>query len=176
MCANLGVAFASSGRRVLAISCDLRAPTLHQYFNEVSQYGLLTVLAGSATLKQAAQVVNLGGITREEGFLALLANDQLFPDPAVLFESAGLERMIAEARQHYDVILLDSPPVLVASETIALGRQADVLLMVAKLGSVTRDDARRALQRLRDARLAPFGLVVTAVNDDPYGAYGYGGS
>jgi Mrp family chromosome partitioning ATPase len=84
--------------------------------------------------------------------------------------------MIAEARQHYDVILLDSPPVLVASETIALGRQADVLLMVAKLGSVTRDDARRALQRLRDARLAPFGLVVTAVNDDPYGAYGYGGS
>jgi capsular exopolysaccharide synthesis family protein len=176
VCANLGVAFASSGRRVLAISCDLRAPTLHQYFNEVSSYGLLTVLASGATVKQAAQVINLDGITREDGFLAILANDQLFPDPAVLFESPSLGRVIDEARKNYDIVILDSPPVLVASETIALGRQADVVLMVAKLGSVTRDDARRALQRLRDARLAPFGLVVTAVNTDPYGVYGYGGN
>lgn len=177
VCANLGVAFASSGRRVLAISCDLRAPTLHHYFNDASAYGLLTVLASGATVEQAAQVIPLNGaMTHEAGSLAILANDQLFPDPAVLFESPSLGRLIEEARQHYDIILLDSPPVLVASETIALGRQADVLLMVAKLGSVTRDDARRSLQRLRDARLAPFGLVVTAVSDDPYGAYGYGGN
>jgi receptor protein-tyrosine kinase len=177
VCANLGVAFASSGRRVLAISCDLRAPTLHQYFNDTSSFGLLTVLASGATLEQAAQVVSLnGGMTREAGTLAILANDQLFPDPAVLFESPSLGRLIEEARRHYDIILLDAPPVLVASETIALGRQADVVLMVAKLGSVTRDDARRSLQRLRDARLAPFGLVITAVNVDPYGSYGYGGN
>jgi capsular exopolysaccharide synthesis family protein len=172
--ANLAVALASSGKRVLAISADLRAPTLHEYFGERGSEGVLDVLSGEVELGAAAHTVSLdGAVSRTEGMVALLSNEQRFSDPAVLWQSAAMGRLLDLARANYDVVLLDSPPLLASGDASVLTQRADALLLVARVDRLTRDQARRALGQLRAAGSTPLGLIVTGVRaDETYGAYG----
>ena len=171
--ANLAMAMASSGKRVLAISADLRKPSLYAYFPEASRAGLLDVLSGRRDLTDATGFVSLNGSTATGGRLGLLATDSRFRDPARLFESADIGLVLDEARLEYDVILVDSPPLLQTPEASIIAGLADANLIVGRAGALTRDDAHRALERLATANAKTLGVIVSDARERR-ASYGYG--
>jgi receptor protein-tyrosine kinase len=175
--ANLAAALATSGRRVLAMSVDIRSPTLHQYFGRHGDAGVIDVLSEEATLSDAARYAPLNGRAgTHAGEVALLSNDRHFSDPAVLYQSGAMKRLLEDARSRYDVVLLDAPPLLYAGEASVLAQQADAVILVSRVDQVTRDEARRAMALLRAAGVDPLGIIVTNVSadEDVYSGYGYG--
>jgi succinoglycan biosynthesis transport protein ExoP len=192
--ANLGHALSVVGKKVLVISADLHNPALHEYFSatpihrvdgadkdagpryrETTQSGgLVQVLGGEMTLSEAARVYPMTPLERTSGgSLAVLANEGRFFDPAVLFNSASMRTLLSEARQKYDVIILDTPPLLANSDAVLLAQGADAVVLVARLDRLTRNQARRANRILATARIHPIGVIVSGGDPDGYG-YGYG--
>jgi capsular exopolysaccharide synthesis family protein len=171
--ANLAAALASSGRNVLALSADLRSPTLHEYFGRRHDDGLIQVLAGERRLKDAARFVSMNGGTPPGHALALLGSAERIFDPAVLFQSKAMENLLNEAKLSYDFIIIDAPPLLAAADATVLAQQGDTLLLVARLGGVTRQDASRTLRVLQMAEISAIGVVAIG-HPDPDEGYGYG--
>jgi polysaccharide biosynthesis transport protein len=171
--ANLAAAYASTGKRVLAISADLRAPALHRYFGlPQANHGLLDYLTSQASLEDVVQSVTVEGTSRS-GALCVLADDHRFADPALVLSSPRMERLLAEARAAFDIVLIDGPPILAATEASLLARDCDGVMIVSRIGLSTRDAVRRARTVLANANARLVGIVVTDA-DVPAAAYGYG--
>ena len=175
--ANLAAALAASGHNVLAVSADLRSPSLHKYFANHESDGLLDVLSGETTLEKAAIPIALEGdmVMKTGGRLSLLANDRSFSDPIVLFQSIAMANLLKEAQARFEIVLFDAPPILTNADTYVLAKKTDALLLVARLDRITRSQARRAAHELRTAEITPLGLIITGIRtrDEAYG-YGYG--
>ena len=103
----------------------------------------------------------------------MLATDARFRDPARLFESADIGHVFDEARKHYDVILIDSPPLLQTPEASIIAGLADASLLVGRVGTLTRDEAHEALDRLTTAHAKTLGVIVSNAREKRT-AYGYG--
>lgn len=197
--ANLALAIASSGRRVLAISADAHRPSLGEYFEEPQEsdeeneavegasgapvrvgqlngvFGMVDVLAGVVPLEKAVWNIHLNGAAaRPGGTLDVLAGGRQFADPAVLYQSGAMRRLLDQATKQFDVVIVDTPPILAGGESAALAQHGDALLIVASVDRLTRNGARRAARLLQAARLAPVGLIVTGRNIERELAYGYG--
>ena len=171
--ANLAMAMATSGKRVLAISADLRKPSLHDYFPGSSRAGLLDVLSGRLDLRDATGWVSLNGSSATGGRLGMLASDARFRDPARLFESTDIGLVLDQARLEYDIVLIDCPPLLQTPEASIIAGIADGSLIVGRAGGLTRDDAQHALERLSTAKASPLGVIVSNARERR-ASYGYG--
>jgi Mrp family chromosome partitioning ATPase/capsular polysaccharide biosynthesis protein len=134
--------------------------------------GLVQVLGGEVTLSSAARPIPLSVTERGRGgSLHLLANSSTFFDPTVLLSSRSMREFLEEARRTFDVVILDTPPVLANADATALAQEADVLVVVARLDHLTKHQARRAAQIIAAARLRPSGVIVTG--DVEQSVYGY---
>ena len=199
--ANLAHALSVTGKNVLAVSADLHNPTLHEYFGITSPdaasaavlqridaartpstkpgparsaSGLVQVLAGEVALNDAVRIIGLSQRERASGgSLALLANSSTFFDPAALFSSGQMQRFLQQAKQKYDVVVFDTPPLLANADAALLAQSADVLVMVARLNHLTRNQARRAVRVMGAAHISPTGIIVTGDIDEPSYGYGY---
>lgn len=172
--ANLAGALAATGLRVLAISADLHSPGLLNYYqaSRGDELGLVDVLERNVRLEEAAVRVSVAGrSTGRIGVVDVVANDTVFPDPAVLFQSAEMADMLASARHRYDAIVIDAPPLLYTAEASLLARLADGLILVAGLKILSRQQAERANRMLGTMKLSPLGVIVTGlkVAEDDYG-------
>lgn len=186
--ANLAHALSVMGKRVLAVSADLHNPSLHEYFSEPSERaliatrsaraggpaGLVQVLAGERALADAVRPISLTPAERlGGGSLHLLADRTTFFDPAVLFTSRPMGAFLKQAKQQYDIVLFDTPPLLANADASLLAQEADILIMAARLEHLTRNQARRAAAMMTAARLHPTGLIVMGVQDQAEYGYGY---
>jgi capsular exopolysaccharide synthesis family protein len=174
--ANLAGAFASSGMRVLAISADLHAPTLHEYFNQEhrARPGLIEVLARQVRADEAAVEATLAGPSSARGgSLHIIGNERVFSDPATLFQSPMMGSLLDWARQKFDVVVLDAPPLLYTAEASLLGRLADGLILVARINHLTRNEAMRASRLLQTVQIRPTGVIMSGAKSADLG-YGYG--
>jgi capsular exopolysaccharide synthesis family protein len=175
--ANLAVAFASAGRRVLIISADLRSPSLHEYFGLAPGHGegLLEALWGERALAETAEPIQLDGAgASDRGGISLLATRHRPSDPASLVHSNALAKLIEDARNNFDVILIDSPPLLIGAEATALARRSDGLLIVSRIGTLMRGQAHRAAKVISSAAIVPVGVIVTGrLEGDTGYRYGY---
>ena len=169
--ANLALAEANAGRRVLVIEADLRKPRVAQYLGLPGDVGLTQVLGGRATLLQAAQQ---GPSSR----LWCLAAGPLPPNPYEMIHSAQMAAVLREARGHYDTVLVDAPPLLPVADGLELARQADGVLCVVRAKHAPAASVARAHALLTSAGLTHLGVVfnaVSAAEDEGYSGYeGYG--
>lgn len=173
--ANLANAFAASGMKVLAISADLHAPGLHEYYGMSGRTrpGLAEVLAGEVKMADAIGPVDAPGIPTLRGRVDLLANNRVFSDPAILLQSSAMKQLLATARRTYDAVVIDSPPLLHTAEASLLARLTDGLILVARLDHITLGEARRAMRILATMHVEPVGVIVGGVKGEA-NAYGYG--
>jgi succinoglycan biosynthesis transport protein ExoP len=173
--ANLAAAIAQTGRNVLAVSGDLRAPTLHEYFQTKPIDGLVGALAGDMTFERATQRVDIGanGASGPGGRLSLLASSRRVIDPAFLFQSQAMTRVIDQAEEQFDVVVIDTVPLLSAPEATVLAKRADAVVLVAAIDVVTRTDSKRTLQMLQVAGARAAGIVVTGGGSHDVPSYGY---
>ncbi len=169
--ANLAVTFARGGARVLLVDCDIHRPRLHRVFRASRSPGLMDLLrCGSADSPLPAAVNHRLAAIRRTGIdgLSLLpcgADAQQTPE---LLEPATLRGLLKQLRVDFDVILLDTPPVLVSADAATLAASADGVIMVVRAGQTDRRAAELARHRVVSAG----GRVLGAVLNDPDGVLG----
>jgi receptor protein-tyrosine kinase len=180
--ANLARAFAVAGQRVLAISADVHSPTLHLVLlpepsNDPS-VGIVEVLADRLPLDGSARRHHVAGPGGMPSHVAVLANGRRFPDPSILFQSRVMEDVLAKARELYDIVLIDAPPMLAKAEAALLASRADGMILVTRNSFVTRQQAHEVSRMLQASAIKPLGLVVVVGRGESagrYDAYGYYG-
>lgn len=168
--ANLGIALARAGKRVVLVSADLRKPRLQEFFNVQNGFGLTNVLAGERTVTQA--------LAQPRGFanLKLMPSGPVPGNPAELLTSNGMRAALADLEKQGDFVLIDTAPVLVVADALVLTRLVDAVILVADAQRTSKaavDQARHQLHQV-DARI--IGSVLN--NLDPRkasGYYAYGG-
>jgi Mrp family chromosome partitioning ATPase len=108
--------------------------------------------------------------------VSVLANARRFPDPSILYQSEVMEKLLDAARKSFDVILMDSPPLLANAESALLATRADGFILASRAGMLTRVQARQAAKTLEAAALRPLGIIVTGrpTSEGAYYGYGYG--
>jgi capsular exopolysaccharide synthesis family protein len=166
--ANLGVVFAQAGERVVLVSCDLRRPRIGEFFELDEQAGLTCVLAGRRTLEEV--LLPVPGVDR----LSLLPAGPVPPNPAELLNSASAQAIFARLRDDFDLVLIDSPPVLPVTDAAILSQHADATLMLAAAGQTRRGDLHRAVEKLDQVGATILGIVLNKVTRNTGRNYGYG--
>jgi polysaccharide biosynthesis transport protein len=155
--ANLGVVFAQAGERVAIVSCDLRRPRIGEFFGLDEKEGLTNVLLGERTLEET--VLPVPGFDR----LSLLPAGPVPHNAAELLNSAWTRDVFAWLRDRYDLVLIDSPPVLPVTDATILAQYADATLLVVAAGQSRRADLHRAAEKLGQVRTRVVGIVLNKV-------------
>ncbi len=166
--ANLGVALASSGARVIIVCCDLRRPRVHEFFGLTNTTGFTSVLLGEIPLSASLQSVP--GQKR----LALLASGPPPPNPSELLASQRTAEVLAALRSECDVVLVDSPPVLPVTDSLVLSRAVDATILVGTAGRTTSKEYHRAVELLRQVDAPVIGSVLNGVDEEGLYGFGYG--
>ncbi len=165
---NLALAVAEKGKSVLVIDADLRRPVIAHETGLESAAGLTTILIGRATLEGVVQPWG------EHGRLHVLTSGELPPNPSQLLDSPAMHDLLDEAATTYDLVVVDSPPVLPVIDASVLGRRVDGVLLVVGLRHVRRQQVRNALAAIKAVGATPLGLVATNAVDDGAGSpYSY---
>lgn len=178
--ANLAVALARAGQRVILVDLDLRRPYLDKFFDLRGRPGVTQVALGKAPLAESLVRVPLAPVepgvngNTPLGALAVLGSGPIPPDPGEFVASARLSEVLLELRELSDVLLIDAPPLLQVGDALTLSAKVDAAIIVTRLDVLRRpmvDEVHRLAASMPAARL---GFVVTgAESEDPYG-YGYG--
>jgi capsular exopolysaccharide synthesis family protein len=174
---NLGLAAAGTGARVLVLETDLRRPSLAASAESVVPApGLSTVLAGQIEFSEAVQAVvvpsHQGSPTTDRTMDVMVAGP-IPPNPVDLIESERMRKMLQEAEERYDLLVLDTPPTSVVSDAIPLIREVSGVIVVTRLGRSTRESVAQLRKQLENLDAPTLGIVVNAFKADR-GIYGYG--
>jgi protein-tyrosine kinase len=153
--ANLAVVFSQLGQRTLVIDADFRAARQQAIFNVSDRFGLSSVLSGRSDLSAAAPV---GGLTG----LAVLPAGPLPPNPLELLSRPSFAALLARAQAEYDVILIDTPPVVEYADACAITFRAGDALMISRKDQTRLADTERAMRDLSDASARVVGTLVNA--------------
>jgi len=175
--ADLAIAAATAGQRVILVDTDLRRPSLHRAFGIEATTGLTNVLIGEKTLESALLPV--------EGLdLLLLPTGPLPPNPIELLESEAMLQTVTALRKKADLVIFDSPPLLVVADSQILSSMVDGTAMVVEMNGSRREAAHQAKALLDRANARVLGLIANKLRRMSggyyyyyyYGGYYYGGS
>jgi len=165
--ANLAVAMAQGGQRVILVDADLRHPSLHELFDAPNERGLVTLLDEQDALTSPPLVP-----VAEVEHLQLLPIGPPPLDPAAQLGSARMDKVIAALQKQADVVLFDAQPVLTATDATILGTKVDGVLLVVQAKHTSRDHVQQAKERLEKARVRVVGVALThAAADKSLGGY-----
>jgi succinoglycan biosynthesis transport protein ExoP len=164
--ANLGVAMAQDGRKVLAVDADLRRPSLHRAFGLPNVAGLTSLLLDDLELERSIVETELAN-------LYVLPSGPTAPNPSELLGSQRMTRLIEEFRAFADVVLFDVSPVLGYADTLVLAPQMDGVVLVVDSLSTRRDAATQAAEMLRNVEARVLGGVLNNARPQASGYYYY---
>jgi capsular exopolysaccharide synthesis family protein len=172
LASQLSVSMArSSGERTLLIDADMRAPNIWQVFDVSNETGLANVLSGECRLEEAID-------TEYSELLHVLPAGELKTSPHRLVGDDSLSKILSKLRKQYRYIVIDTPPVLSAGESLVLSAAADATLLCAMRNRSRTEQVREAYNRLEAADGNPIGVVLNGVPvrrySYSYGRYGYG--
>lgn len=166
---NLAIAMAQSGKQACLVEGDLRRPRISDYVGAERSVGLTTVLLGRLPLDQALQPVLTPG-------LEVLTSGPLPPNPSELLQTNAMAELISELRIRFDVVIIDSPPLLPVTDAALLASIADGVILVVRHGKTSREQVRAAVERLESVGSRILGVVLNMTPARAAGkdAYGYG--
>jgi polysaccharide biosynthesis transport protein len=181
---NLAVTLARAGKKVVVVDADLRRPRVHRYFGLENAVGLTSAVAQKVELSDALVRVEVEGVDTDgasggidetgiaPGELLVLPSGPLPPNPGDIVLSRRFDRLISDLVETADMVLVDVPPFMVVGDAAALARTVGGVLMVARLGVVTRPMLREATAFLEQLPCRKLGVVVTQVGAES-GYYRY---
>ncbi|MCP4405197.1 MAG: polysaccharide biosynthesis tyrosine autokinase [bacterium] len=163
--ANLGIAIAQSGKKTLIVDCDFRKPVMHRIFQINTKEGFSDALTAAKQAKQTQNKHTRGSIKRTTvPNLDIIPCGAIPPNPSELL-SSELTRMAVESlKKKYDLILLDSPPVNVVTDSVILSRIVDGTVMVIRAGKTKRELVKRGKEQLQQAGAEVLGGVLNYVD------------
>lgn len=164
--ANLAIAIAQSGKKVIVADADLRRPVLHKIFGADNPVGMTNMLVNGPSDECILDI----GIPN----LRIITSGPLPPNPAEMLASGMMEKVIAHLKEKADIVLFDCPPVIAVTDVPVLSRKVDGVLLVVRLGQVGRDLLLRAKMQLDKVQARILGVVANGVTvSNGYGYYYY---
>ncbi len=154
---NTAVMFAHTGVKVILIDADLRRPRCHKIFAVDNHQGLTEALTGARELNQLIRPTGIEG-------LSLLSSGSFPPNPTELLGSDKMRQALEELMRTYDMVVIDSPPLMPVSDGLLLSTMVDGVVLVVNSEHTARQQSRAALARLEFARAKIFGVVLNKVN------------
>ncbi len=174
--ANLAVTLAQAGNRVLLVDGDLRRPTVNRIFGLEREPGITDVILGNYTWREVVRTVTdimVGGLGMDDIMMTagmdnlnIITCGVLPPNPAEITDSRRMTEFLQEAKEAYDVVIVDAPPVLQATDATVLGTKVDGVLLVYKIGNVSRSALRRAKLQLDNVGVTTLGVVINGLRAD----------
>jgi capsular exopolysaccharide synthesis family protein len=160
-CANLGVVLAQADKETLLVDCDFRRPALHRMFGLRNTWGLEGILQDERSLREVCIEILPG--------LKIITAGPLPPNPVEVLGSQPFATFLAEAREQFDYVLLDSPPVQAVSDPVVLAAQADGALLILDAQAPRRRTyiQQEAVRSLEAVGSVVLGLVVNNVAGSP---------
>ena len=165
---NLGITFASTGRRVCLVDADLRRPSLHHAFGLPNETGFSSLVLGGLDPREVAQP------TPQEG-LYILPSGPRPPNPAELLGSPACKAALDRLNEAFDLVIIDSPPVVAVTDAVVLSTEVDGVILVVKSFKVARDLVMQAKRQLVDVEARLIGVVLNDfdIQRKSYGYYYY---
>jgi len=160
--------FVGMGKKVLLIEGDIRRRTLNEYFKNVPKHGIVSMLAGERSFDDV--------VFRPAEFDAdIVPGDKSRINAADFFSSDKFRDFVTEMRDLYDVIIIDTPPVLVVPDARIIAQTADALLFSVLWDSTSRAQVTESLRLLRASSIRPTGFILSQISPKGMKRYGYGG-
>lgn len=163
--ANLACSFAQLGKRVVVVDADLRKGVMHRVFDVSAEKGLASVLRGEVSLEQAIERSSLGHVD-------VLSRGPAVAHPAELLSQPELEGVLKALVHEYDIVLLDTPPLLQAAEASAIATKTDGVIVNLMVGRSSIRDVQAACELLDSLGAKILGVVGNQVQGGK--RYGYG--
>ena len=154
---SVAITLAQGGRRVLLVDTDLRRPRLSKAFKLPSGVGLTSVLAGEAAFDEAIQVTDVPNLT-------LLQCGPIPPNPSELLHTRRFAEVVDEAKQRFDVVVFDTPPLGAVTDPAIIATHTDGTLLVVRSRRTMRSSVDAALRQLRSVSARIVGAVVNDVD------------
>lgn len=164
---NLAVSLSDAGLNVVVVDADLRRPSLARYVGIEGSVGLTTVLIGEASLDDVLQPWG-------DSTLRVLPSGQVPPNPSELLGSGAMADLLDQLTARFDMVVLDSPPLLPVTDGAILGRLAGTTLVVVGADKLHRTQLKGALESLTTAGVNVAGVVLNKVAPHNFGPYEYG--
>lgn len=149
---NLAYVFADSGKRVLLIDADLRKGKVSSYLMQPKYPGLAEVLSGEVTLKQAKRTVR-------ENALDFISTGEYPHNPAELLFNGNLNKFMSSIQPHYDVIIIDTPPILAVADSILIAKYASINLLMLGSHVETLRSVKHAVKSFEKGNIKINGLI-----------------
>ena len=160
--------FIGMGKKVLLVEGDIRRRTLNEYFKNVPKHGIVSMLAGERGFDEV--------VFRPAEFDAdIVPGDKSRINAADFFSSDKFREFVAAMRERYDVVIIDTPPVLVVPDARIIAQSADALLFSVLWDSTSRAQVTESLRLLRASSIRPTGVILSQISPKGMKRYGYGG-
>lgn len=160
-------ASAKAGQRVVLVDTDLRHPSLHYALDVPNDSGLVSVLSGEARLEDVIEIDPRSG-------MHFLTAGPPAPNPPDLLGSARMHQILARLKDAYDLVIVDTPPVLAVADVLVLLRQIDKCVFIVRWGRTHREASITALRQLLDGGADLVGTVLSQVDLKKHAQYHYG--
>lgn len=164
--ANIAVAFAQSNKKVLLIDADMRKPVQHRLFGKSNRIGLTTALFQQKELGDVVQMTNTDN-------LWFMSAGPTPPNPSELLSSNRMAALLEAAKRSYDVIIVDTPPILFVTDAQIVAAQSDGVVLVVDSGKVKKEIAAKAKASLDHVKAKVIGVVLNNVARERSDSYYY---
>lgn len=168
VCANLAAVISQTNKRVLLIDCDMRKGYTHELLGTNNVNGLSEILVGKGDIASCAKPTSIANFD-------LVPRGQVPPNPSELLMSDRLGELLRWASSHYDLVLIDTPPILAVTDAAIVGRHAGTTLMVARYAVNTLKEVETSLGRFEQNGIQVKGVILNSIfrRATGYQDYGY---
>ena len=163
--ANLAAAISQLGRQVLLVDGDLRKASQHELWGASNHVGIKDVIGDRIPLRQA--------LIQPMPQLHLLTSGVIPPNPVALLDSHQMNELITDARQKYDMVIIDAPPLPVTADVLTLSKLVDGIVFVSRPGVVEHESAQLARETIEATGQKVLGMVINGVNSQEFDRYSY---
>lgn len=173
---NLAITFAQAGMKTLLVECDLRKPVFAHILGIENTPGITDVLLGNHPVRDVVRTITdiiVGRLSMEEVLsspgldnLNIITSGTIPPNPGELIDSKRLGDFIEEVKRDYDLVIFDTAPILSTADPLILGRKVDAVLLVYRVGAISRRLLKRSMVQLSQVKCHVTGVVLNDLKAD----------